>query len=182
MQIGAGTGAPGMVAALMGAAVTLTDRRRMEQLLNRNAAFCNQAIMCGCGEKLAPQENPAGAEDEEATPSFGYARFAPLEWGGNVRRLTKQCPTPEAAWGVDVLPCEFVLASDVCVGHTRAGIPRMYKPRSHLAGGGVAGSYVTVGWAAATIPCSRPWSRHCETSPPGHASATPSPRPHHPAF
>ena len=105
VQIGAGTGAPGMVAALMGAAVTLTDRQRMEHLLNRNAALINQAIMCGCGVQ----------DGEQTAPAFGYARFAALEWGANIRRLSQQCPTPEAVWGVPVLPADLIIASDVCV-------------------------------------------------------------------
>ena len=49
VEVGAGAGAPGMTVALMGGAVTLTDRPRVEPLMLRNAGLCNQAISCGCG-------------------------------------------------------------------------------------------------------------------------------------
>jgi hypothetical protein len=133
VEIGAGTGAPGMVAALMGSAVTLTDRARMATLLNRNAALVNQAIACGCSVVAADDDDEVGEDGRGAAGGdgtaamvrtgndggpkqrrqFGYARFAVLEWGGSISRLTKQCPTPEAEWGVPVLPVDLILASDV---------------------------------------------------------------------
>lgn len=44
VELGAGTGAPGLVAALHGAAVTLTDRPRALPLLRRNAAANSLAV------------------------------------------------------------------------------------------------------------------------------------------
>lgn len=104
VEIGAGTGAPGMVAALRGATVTLTDRPRMACLLGRNCAFINQAIALGCGAKHSDKR--------------GHARYAALEWGGSVARLVRQCGADDGS--LPVLPCHVVLASDVvgCGDHS----------------------------------------------------------------
>jgi hypothetical protein len=91
VEVGAGAGAPGMTAALMGGVVTLTDRPRVEPLMWRNAALCNQAISWGCG-----------------VPGLGGVRVATLEWGGSTKKLCRQCPYPPP-----VLPCSLVIASDV---------------------------------------------------------------------
>lgn len=129
IEVGAGAGAPGMVAALMGAIVTLTDRPRVLPLMWRNAMFCNQAIAWGCGVVNAtatPSASTDMSTDAAGNGDWscqqGGVRVATLEWGGATKRLSQQCPHPPS-----VLPCPLVIASDVVGCGDQSLFPSLVK-------------------------------------------------------
>lgn len=130
IEVGAGAGAPGMVAALMGAIVTLTDRPRVLPLMWRNALFCNQAIAWGCG--VVDTIGARSASSDMSTDGAfngdywscqqGGVRVATLEWGGATKRLSQQCPHPPL-----VVPCSLVIASDVVGCGDQSLFPSLVK-------------------------------------------------------
>ena len=137
IEVGAGAGAPGMVAALMGGIVTLTDRPRVGPLMSRNAMFCNQAIAWGCS--VVDTNADAAASNGLSTDSAasagnsscqqGGVRVAIFEWGGAIKRLSQQCLHPPA-----VLPCSLVIASDVVGCGDQSLFPSLVKTFRDLTG------------------------------------------------
>ena len=168
VEIGAGAGAPGMVAALMGGVVTLTDRPRVGPLMWRNAMLCNQAIAWGCSAvgTNADAAGSSGLSTDSAASrgnsscQQGGARVAIFEWGGAIKRISQQCPHPPA-----VLPCSLVIASDVVGCGDQSLFPSLVKTFRDL-----------TRHSNGTLNASGPPKPDSTNTSSGSASSHPSPR------